>query len=70
MSASLADEGGVVLKGTDAYGCAKVLEGRVTRVHRTFSSSIGCNSGLTPVREAPEKSLPTSQVQSRSPSDS
>ena len=34
----LADEGGVVLKGTDVYGSAKVLEGRVTGVHRTLAS--------------------------------
>eukprot|EP00438_Fugacium_kawagutii_P024647 Skav203984 [mRNA] locus=scaffold3369:57215:60998:- [translate_table: standard] len=34
---SLADEGGVVLKGTDAMGMAKVLEGRVTGVHRTLA---------------------------------
>ena len=34
----LADEGGVVLKGTDVLGTAKVLEGRVTGVHRTLAS--------------------------------
>ena len=35
---SLADEGGVVLHGTDANGSSKILEGRVTGVHRTLAS--------------------------------
>ncbi|CAK8991434.1 Retrovirus-related Pol polyprotein from transposon TNT 1-94 [Durusdinium trenchii] len=35
---SLADEGGVVLRGTDANGSSKILEGRVTGVHRTLAS--------------------------------
>ena len=35
---SLADEGGVVLRGTDANGSSKILEGWVTGVHRTLAS--------------------------------
>ena len=35
---SLADEGRVVLRGTDANGSSKILEGRVTGVHRTLAS--------------------------------